>query len=135
MALSLPARACELAPPTPSALAWEVTRSAGDYAARSANWPGLEIPVTPEAPVIPRVLDWVVLPRYARSVALLQYMAGSAGTRRDTPFVYNVVVDLARGNVLGTAPFEIACDQATWTWYDDRVRVDDGEVWTYRFNR
>ncbi|WP_068299516.1 hypothetical protein [Pararhodobacter sp. CCB-MM2] len=117
---------CDLPQPSDSAVGWYVVEGENfAFTAVSETHPDLEIPLLTDAPVIPRVLDFVVLPRYGGRIALLQYFSGDPGTSQLVTVIRNAVVDLATGETLATPVFSADCHDVAWHWFDDHVEVAD----------
>lgn len=127
LCLAQPAWAeCELPDPAPAAADWQLIEGE-DFAFTAENpaFPGLSVELAMDAPVIPEVLDFVILPRYGERIALLQYFAGDPGTSVLVTIVRDAIIDLRTGQTLATPVYSADCQGATWTWFDDRVEIAD----------
>ncbi|MBN8291219.1 hypothetical protein JI664_04510 [Rhodobacter sp. NTK016B] len=117
---------CALPTPTPNAYGWYVVEGDPfDFTARNPALPDLGVPLLTDAPVIPRVLDFVVLPRYGGRIALLQYFSGDPGTSELVTLIRNAVVDLQTGETLGMPVYSADCVSMDWRWYDERIEVHE----------
>lgn len=132
-ATGLRARAeCDLPNPSPASAGWYVVEGENfAFTAVNESIPRLAVPLQTDAPVIPRILDFVVLPRYGGRVALLQYFAGDPGTSTLVTVIRNAVVDLRTGQTLGTPQVSADCHALHWRWFDDHIEIagqDGAEV-------
>ena len=87
--------------------------------------PGLSVDLSMDAPVIPEVLDFVVLDRYGGRIALLQYFSGDPGTSVLVTMVRDAIVDLQSGETLAAPLYSADCQRTAWTWFADHVEVAD----------
>lgn len=107
----------------PSAAGWQITLTDDEWIARSAELPGLEVPLQMASHSNPEIYEFVVLQRYKNRVGLLQYYAGSPGTSYLVTLIHNAILDLKLLRVIGDAPASEDCVATGWAWYDDRVEV------------
>ena len=115
---------CDLPTPSPSAAGWYVVEGENfAFSAVNEALPDLEVTLQTDAPVIPRVLDFVVLPRYGGRIALLQYFSGDPGTSALVTLVRNAVVDMETGETLATPVYSADCQGVAWHWFDDHVEI------------
>ena len=108
----------------PSAAGWQIILTDDhEWIARSAEFPGVEVPLQMASPSNPEIYEFVVLPRYENRIGLLQYYAGSPGTTYLVTLIHNAILDLKWLRVIGDAPISEDCVPTGWAWYDDRVEV------------
>ena len=115
--------ACDTPEPKPSAEGWEIELIDDTWIARSAAYPGLDVPLFMASPSRPKIYEFVTLPRYENRIALLQYYAGDPGTSYLVTLVYNAILDLEENRVIGEAPFTEDCAPAEWIWSDTQIEA------------
>ncbi|MGI9353438.1 MAG: hypothetical protein ACR2O3_17905 [Rhizobiaceae bacterium] len=126
--------ACDKPAVQPSAAKWEVQMTQDGWIARSADYPGLGVPLNMASPSTPEIYEFVTLPRYQNSIGLLQYYAGEPGTSYLVTLIHNAILDLEANRVIGDAPFSEDCVPAKWSWSDGEVKVQSDDVGDEIFN-
>ncbi|QQA41539.1 hypothetical protein [Pelagovum pacificum] len=120
------AQDCTLPVANPRADGWVMEQSPDDGWSASHEVLSLTVLLTVDAPVTPLALDWYVPPELGSRVGLLRYFSGEPGTYELTVLERTAVIDLESGLILAAPISSANCVPTVWTWYEDRLEVDDG---------
>lgn len=118
--------------PKAGKLGWEVVTTGQGYYARSAQFPGVTIPLEPFGGGAPSVVSWSKMSASdgKGEIGILTVLVGAVATRDDekVPLATAAVIDLTKSRLLVTAPSRIGEVKAEVTLQNDLVvvRAADG---------
>ena len=88
--------------------------------AASDDFPRIHVPLEAIGDAVPRLVDFEVMRPPNRDIALLRFIAGTAG---ETDIQHVAILDLSQNAVLGTVPDRIGQREAKWSWEDNRLVI------------